>query len=174
MKNIFNIRFALLAGLIVLAALTRLINHPANVSPVMAIAIFGGALFNDKRMAFIAPLLAMALSDIFLGFHFVSIFVYIGFVVGIYIGFMIKNNLKVQNIILATLSGSLIFFILTNLGAWVTDPVYMPLSYGSLANCFTLAIPFFRNTLAGDFVYVTVLFGSFSLATKYVPVLQSR
>jgi len=169
-----NTRYFLLAGLIVLAALTRLIDHPANISPIMAIAIFGGALFDNKKIAFIAPLAAMFLSDLFLGFSLISLFVYSAFILGIFIGFMIKNNLKVRNIIIASLSGSVIFFLITNFGSWMIDPMYQPLSIESLMRCYTLAIPFFRNTLIGDVVYVAVLFGSYSLATRFLPLTEAR
>ncbi|MFC2131388.1 DUF6580 family putative transport protein [Bacteroidota bacterium] len=170
-KNNYT-RFAALAGLIFIAALTRLIDHPANISPIMAIAIFGGAYFSDKRLAFILPLLAMALSDLILGFYLISMFVYLSFGLGIFLGFALKNRIKVRNVFFAALSGSVLFFLITNLGSWLTDPMYQPLSIESLIRCYELAIPFFRNTLIGDMAYVTALFGSFALAEKYVPVLQ--
>lgn len=169
-----NTRFVLLAGLIVLAALTRLIDHPANVSPIMAIAIFGGALFDNKKIAFIAPLAAMMLSDIILGFSLISIFVYSAFIVGILIGLALKHKVKVRNIIIASLSGSVIFFLITNFGSWMIDPMYQPLSIESLMRCYTLAIPFFRNTLLGDIIYVAVLFGSYSLATRLLPLARAK
>ncbi len=169
-----NTRFFLLAGLIILAALTRLIDHPANISPIMAIAIFGGALFDNKKIAFVAPLVAMFLSDLFLGFSMISIFVYSGFVIGIFIGFLLKRNIKVRNIIIASLSGSVVFFLLTNLGSWMIDPMYQPLSVESLMRSYTLAIPFFRNSVLGDIVYVAVLFGSYSLATRFLPLAKAE
>ena len=169
-----NTKYFLLAGLIILAALTRLINHPANFSPIMAIAIFGGTLFDNKRIAFIAPLAAMFLSDLFLGFSLITIFVYSGFIVGIFIGFLLKHNLKVRNIVIASLSGSVIFFLITNFGSWMIDPMYQPLSIESLMRCYTLAIPFFRNAIIGDAIYIAVLFGSYSLATKFLPLAEAK
>ncbi len=172
MNNNQYLRYLLLGGLILLAALTRLIEHPANFSPIMAIAIFGGAYFGDKRAAFAAPLLAMALSDIFLGFHLISLFVYASFVLGIFIGFMIKNRVKVKNVFFAALGGSVLFFIVTNFGSWLIDPMYKPLTFESLIRCYTLALPFFRNALAGTLVYSAVMFGAYSLAEKYVFALN--
>lgn len=172
MKQNNTFRILVMAGLIVLAALTRLIDHPANVSPVMAIAIFAGAFIFDKRFALLIPIGAMLLSDLFLGFYPVSVFVYLAFGIGIFIGYLIKSRVKVQNVVLASLAGSMIFFVITNFGSWLTDPMYQPLNWDSLVRCYTLAIPFFRNTILGDITYVTVLFGSYVLAEKYIPAVK--
>lgn len=168
------LRILIMAGLIFFAAFSRLIAHPINMSPIMAIALFGGAYFDNKRLAFLLPLLAMALSDIFLGFYMVSIFVYVSFGLGLLIGFMLRNRVKLHNIILATFTSSVVFFLITNFGSWLTDPMYQPLSFASLSRCYTLAIPFFRNSLLGDAGYVTVLFGSYALVNKLVPALSLK
>ncbi|MBC8101141.1 MAG: hypothetical protein H7Z41_00955, partial [Cytophagales bacterium] len=55
--------------LIVLAALSRLLPHPPNFTPVAAMALFGAAMLPDKRLALLAPLAALLLSDLFLGFY---------------------------------------------------------------------------------------------------------
>lgn len=62
-------RITTLAVIILAAALTRLIPHPPNFTPIGAIAIFSGASFADRRIAMLVPLLAMLVSDLFLGFH---------------------------------------------------------------------------------------------------------
>ena len=174
MDRINYLRILTMAGLIFLAAFSRLVAHPANMSPIMAIALLGGAYFDDKRLAFLLPLLAMVLSDIFLGFYMVSIFVYISFGIGILIGFVLRKRVKVQNIVLATIAGSVVFFMITNFGSWLTDPMYQPLNFASLSRCYTLAIPFFRNTVLGDMGYVVVLFGSYALAERFVPALSLK
>jgi hypothetical protein len=57
------------AGLILAAALSRLIPHPPNFSPIEASALFAGAYLLDRRAAVLVPILAMLLSDLVLGFH---------------------------------------------------------------------------------------------------------
>ncbi|MBI5326062.1 MAG: hypothetical protein HZB41_12450 [Ignavibacteriae bacterium] len=44
-----------------------------------------------------------------------------------------------------------------------------PQTYVGLINCYTMAIPFFRNSIIGDLTYCTVMFGGFVLLEKYVP-----
>jgi len=168
-----NFSFFAAAGLVILAAFVRLIDHPANVSPIMAIAIFSGAYFSNKRFALLIPIGAMLLSDLFLGYYLVSVFVYAGFALGIFIGYLIKSGVKIQNVFIASLTGSLVFFVITNFGSWLTDPMYQPLTWDSLVSCYALAIPFFRNTLLGDLAYITVLFGSYALAEKYIPAFRN-
>jgi hypothetical protein len=62
-------RSLFLAGMIILSAASRLIPHPPNFSPIAALALFGGAQFEDKGLAFLVPLAAMFLSDLVLGLH---------------------------------------------------------------------------------------------------------
>jgi hypothetical protein len=65
----FNPRMNTLITMIVAAAATRLIPHPPNMTSVTALALFGGAYFADRRLAFIVPLIALLASDFLLGFY---------------------------------------------------------------------------------------------------------
>ena len=71
------------------------------------------------------------------------------------------------------MSGSLVFFVVTNLGVWLVGDLY-PRTLDGLVTCYIAAIPFFRNTLAGDACYTVALFGGFALAQRYVPSLDER
>ncbi|MBF0569725.1 MAG: hypothetical protein HQL18_03000, partial [Candidatus Omnitrophica bacterium] len=74
-------------------------------------------------------------------------------------------------------ASAVLFFVITNFGVWLA---FYPHTSGGLLNCFTLAIPFFRMTLASTFVYVAVLFGVYDLAsrriqnTRLAPVLLNK
>ena len=59
-----NKRTLAVAGLIVLAALTRLLPHPPNFAPITAMAVFGAIRFSNRQAALLAPLGALLLSDI--------------------------------------------------------------------------------------------------------------
>jgi len=103
-------------------------------------------------------LTVMAISDLFLGFSSITFFVYFAFVVVSFIG----TQSKKQNF-LAILMSSISFFIITNFGVWLLG---FPKTWNGLADCYTLALPFFRNALLGDFFYSGVLIIGFNFVQK--------
>lgn len=145
---------------IIAAALMRLLPHAPNVSPVGAVALFSGANVLGPS-AFILPLLAMFISDIFLGFHSTMIFVYGSFILAVILGRTLKKYGFAQLVITALLS-SLLFFIITNFGVWLTGTMYTK-NFSGLLECYIAALPFFRNTLVGDFFYSIILFYGYRL-----------
>ena len=158
-----KIRDITILSLIVLAVLTRLIPHPPNVAPITAIALFGGSRFNDKKMAFLLPMLCMLISDIFLGFSFITPFVYLSFMMISYIGI---NSKKISN---GTILGSsTLFFLLTNFGVWILG---YPFTLAGLVSCYTMALPFFVNTIVGDLFFTHALNYSFSTIKEKLPQL---
>ncbi len=176
-----NTRFFVILGITLSAAAMRLVPHPPNMTPIAAMALFGGAYFAGKKTAFLAPLAAMYLSDLVLGFfvydfgwfHGFMPFVYASFVMTVCLGFMVRRRLTPLMVGGAALTGSVMFFIVTNFGVWLFSSLY-PKTLAGLAGCYVAAIPFFRNTLAGDLVYTLVLFGGFALAQRYLPVLREK
>lgn len=164
-------RFLVLASMILIAAFTRLIPHPPNFTAIGAIALFGGAYFSRKSLAYSVPLIAMFLSDIIIGFHPGMYAVYLSFILIVMIGMSLKNKKKIGNIFLASISASVLFFIITNFALWLTGSLY-PKTGAGLAACFTAAIPFFHYTLLGDLFFISVLFGAFELAKVKFPQLS--
>jgi hypothetical protein len=175
-----NKRFLAILGITFSAAAMRLIPHPPNVTPIAAVALFGGVYFTNKKTALLVPMVAMYLSDLVLGFFFYYFgwfhglmpFVYTSFVVTVCLGFLVRRRLTPLTVGGAALIGSVLFFIVTNFGVWLVNNLY-PKTLAGLLSCYLAAIPFFRNTLAGDAVYTLVLFGSFALAQHYLPVLRA-
>ena len=84
-----NKRLITLSMIIFAIAMFRVLPHPPNVSPVAAMALFGGAFFSDRRVAFLVPFLALLLSDIVIGLHDTMVYVYAGFALTVVIGFWI-------------------------------------------------------------------------------------
>ena len=150
--------------IVLVAVLVRFLPHPANVAPIAAMALFGGAYLN-KKYAVILPLAAMLISDCFLGFHKVMPFVYGSFLLASIIGIGLKNKIKVKNVLGASLLSSLIFYVITNFGVWLTSGMYQMNLLG-LIKCYVLAIPFFRNTLVGDLFYTVMMFGGYEAVVK--------
>ncbi len=161
-----------LSTIIFALAMFRLLPHLPNVSPVAAMALFGGAYFTDKRMAFLIPFVALFLSDLVLGLHNSMIFVYAGFAMTVAIGFLLKDRVTTTYTAFAMVISSVLFFLLTNFGAWMTSGIYAKSAEG-LMQAYAAGIPFFQNSMLGNLVYAAVIFGGYHLLQKSVPVLQN-
>lgn len=148
---------------ILLAAASRLVKHPFNFTPVAAMAIFAGCYLR-KKWGLILPLGAMFVSDYFIGFYDwpVMVSVYLSIALAFVIGWFLYHHKKWHNVIFAALGSSVIFFVVTNFAVWAFFDWYPHTWQGLVAN-YTLALPFFRNTLAGDLFYTGVLFGAYEL-----------
>jgi uncharacterized membrane protein len=136
-------------------------------------ALFGGAYFSDRRVAFLVPFLALLLSDIFLGLHDTMVYVYAGFALTVVIGFWIRKNMNIGRIALAVVGSSVLFFIISNFGAWFTSGLY-PMTIDGLMQAYVAAIPFFQNSLLGNVVFTALLFGGFAALQRNVPVLAEN
>ena len=146
--------YAVVFSMIVLAVASRLLPHPPNFAPITGIALFAASKFNKKIVAFLLPLCCLFITDLILGLSWINLFVYGAF------GMISLIGMRIKRVSLITVLGSsLMFFIVSNFGVWL---LYYPLTFEGLVTCFTLAIPFFGNTIAGDLVYTAVLFYSFS------------
>jgi hypothetical protein len=162
---------AILAAILLAAAL-RLAPHPPNFSPIGAIALFGGAYFGRRALAFAAPLGAMLLSDAIIGFHTGMPFVYASVALIVLIGWAVRTRMTPLRIAAAAVLSSILFFAVTNFGVWLKG-IYYPQTLSGLVDCYVAAIPFFQNTLAGDLVFSALLFGGFALLERRLPRLRS-
>ena len=147
--------------LIALAASLRILPHPANFAPVAAVAIFGGSIL-PRRLAVAAPLVAMMVSDLVIGLHSL-----IPLTWGCYALIALASSYwlrqpRLGRGIAVTLSGSTLFFVVTNFGVWAWSGMYVH-TWSGLVLCYNLAIPFFRNTLLSDMVYTAGLFTVYAL-----------
>src|SRR5215831_20776184 len=128
------------------AAASRLLPHPPNLTPIAAMALFGGAYFADKRLAFLVPLAALLLSDIVMGLYNQIPVVYGSFALIVCLGFWLQKRRTWLRVASATLVSSVLFFITTNFAVWAFGSLYPKTMKGLLA-CYVAAIPFFRHTL---------------------------
>jgi hypothetical protein len=162
--------FLLLTGMVLAAAFVRLIPHPPNFAPIAAMALFGGAYFTKKWAAFLVPLAAMFITDLFLGFHATMWAVYLSFILIVTLGMVLIKQKKIGNIFIASISASVLFFVITNFGVWITTPYFEKTGAG-LAAAYTAAIPFFHHTLLGDLFFVAIIFGAYELIKARFPQL---
>lgn len=167
--------------LMLAAAFTRLIPHAPNFTAIGAIAIFGGSVVKDKKLAFLLPLSALLLSDLFFqlftttkGFYGVSqLFVYAAFMIITALATLIKNRSAV-NIALAAVWSGIIFFVISNMGVWLSSTIY-PKTLAGFASCLAIALPFYSNDILGNFAlntilgtgfYAAIMFAAYSLIEK--------
>ena len=167
-----NRRTMALLSAIALAAVMRLVPHPPNFSPVGAMALFSGAYFGRRALAFVAPIGALVLSDLVLGFYSGMATVYSATALIVLIGWFALNRVSPIRIGLAALASSTLFFIITNFGMWLFSGFY-PRTLAGLETCYVAAIPFFHNSIAGDLFYAVLLFGGFRIAETLAPRLRA-
>ena len=162
-----NVRLIVPIILIALAAASRLLPHPPDFTPLAAMALFGGAYFSDRRIAFALPFIALLLSDLVLGLHGTMPFVYLGFGATVLIGMALRGKVRVLPVAGAAITSSVLFFVLTNFGVWLIGDMY-PRDVGGLMLCYIAAIPFFQYSVAGDFLYTGLLFGGMAVVERYL------
>jgi len=155
-------RLGTLVVLVVAAAASRLLPHPPNLTSITAVALFGGAYFSARWLAFVVPLLALFASDLVLGLYPQMAVQYVSFALIICLGLALQRRRTLPAIAAATILSSVTFFVITNFGVWAFNALY-PKTAAGLISCYVEAIPFFRNTLLGDLGYTALLsphFGS--------------
>ncbi len=188
MKNNRSIylRFSTIVIIILLASFSRLIPHPPNFTPINAIALFGASYFAQRYLAFLIPLIGLWLSDMVINnvlyaeyfAHFVWFYpgfywTYGAFLVSICLSSILLKKITIQKLVITSLISSISFFLISNFGVWISFSLY-PHTLQGLITCYIAGLPFFKNTLLGDLFYVSLLFGSFELAQKYIPLLKTN
>ena len=142
-------------ALILILSFSRVIPHPSNFTPVLAIGIFSGFYFRQLYLSLFIVIFAMFLGDLYLGFHNTMLFTYISLAIAVTTGLFIKK-FKFSEILYTGLASSVAFFIITNFGAWLTLEMYEN-NFAGLLHSYTLAIPFFHNTLISTFIYLLMI-----------------
>ena len=179
-----DIRFGVIALMILAVAFCRLVPHPANFAPIGAMALFGAAHYKNKWAAFLVPVLSLWLSDLvvtnilyasyyktFTLFYSGFYWVYGAIALTTLLGFLVLKKVNFGTVTGSSLAASLLFFVVTNFGSWPGNALYSQDLNGLIA-CYVAGIPFFGGTLAGNLFYSAVLFGGFALAQKQFPILR--
>ncbi len=166
-----KIRLAI--ALVFAAALTRLLPHPDNFTPIGAMALFGAAYFNRQALTLSIPFIALFISDLILNnviyrqyypeFTLItSWWIYGAFSLVMLAGWLLlRRSVNPARVILASLASSLIFFLVSNLSTWTETTLY-PKTFAGLLTCYTAGLPFLKNTVMGDLFFSGVLFGTYS------------
>lgn len=169
MNKWLNEKNGLFYLLVVLVVATRLLPHPMNFAPIGALGLFSGAYVTNRR-AWLIPLAALFISDLFIGFYtpLIMLSVYISFAISAVLGrYALSQKRSVIRIGSAAVASATILFVLSNFTLWLTG-LYYPMTFEGLTLCFVRAIPFYGYTLAGDFFYAAVLFGSYEIVKHWI------
>src|SRR3989344_3113399 len=118
------------------------------------------------------PLGAMLISDIFLGWHRTIPFVYGALLFNVWLGARIARQPKWYNIVGGAAVSSGVFYLVTNFGVWLVGAWY-PHTVAGLVNCYVLALPFARWTLAGDLAFTVVFFGLTETIRQRTAIISS-
>jgi len=161
-----NNKFFYLLFFGVILALSRIIPHPPNFTPILASAIMAPMLIKDRWFGIAVPIVAMFISDVIIGFHSYQFVIYFSILVIAFVAPMRKNYLRLGII---AVGGSVWFFITTNFAVWIIWDYY-PKTIEGLITCYTLAIPFFKNTLISTCLFTGLL--TFSI--KYLEVVNKK
>lgn len=151
-----------------------------NFSPIAATALFSGALFGRKYIAFVFPLVVQFVSDILVNtvvyhmedpflyfFKWEALFVYPTYILITLLGTWVGTNGKYVRVPVGALASTALFFVVTNFGAWLSEPMYTK-DLSGLISSYTLALPFVQNSLLGDVLFSAFFFGSYYLANRTV------
>ncbi len=156
-------KYVVALSLIALAVILRILPHPANFAPMSAVAIFAGTIL-PRKIALFVSLLAIVISDAIIGFYDTMPATWACFaLVTLASSFWLKKPNLIKGFAV-TITSSVFFFVVTNFAVWAADDMYAH-TWNGLAQCFVMALPFFRNTAASDSFYTAILFGVFALAT---------
>ena len=147
-------------------AMMRLIPHWPNFTPIAAIALFGGTFLKRKDMAFLVPVAAMLLSDLIIGFHSTMLPVYLSFIAIVGMGLILQRRLTAVNTLSASLSASVLFYLVTNFASWTSGFMPYPMNIGGLMQSYIAGLPFLFNGVLGDLFYTSVLFGATYFVTS--------
>ena len=156
---------ALALLLIVCGVFFRVLPHMDNFTPTTALALFSGVVL-PPSLALTVPLLVMMASDLIIGLHDLFWLVWASFLLVVIVGVWVRNNPSLLRTITGTLAGSVSFFFLTNLGVFLFENMYTK-NWDGFVQCYTMALPFFRNSLVSDLLYTFSLFSLF-LAVRWM------
>jgi hypothetical protein len=154
-----------------------------NFSPLSAVVLCGAAFF-PRRIAAVFPLAAVLLSDLILNasYHVPLLnlamaprYLALGLVCAM--GHLLRTRPQAGRMLLASIGGSLLFYLISNTGAWLLEPTGPWAGNPGYAKTFagwnqalTVGLPgnpptlfFLRNSVASDLIFTALFLACFSL-----------
>ena len=157
--------------------------YPWNFSPILALSLFGGALYASRRLVYLVPLATYLLGDI--GIWLVTgradwalyagqPVVYLAVALVATCGFLVRGKRSWGRLAGSGLLAAVGFFVVTNFAVWAFGGgLRYPLNAAGLIDCYVQAIPFFRNSLISMAIFLPLLFSRVTLRDpSLVPAWQ--
>jgi len=175
LKNENIIKASLILLMIVVGVGLRFSSEIPNFTPMFAIALFSGYFFRNKFVAVSTPLIIQIITDYFLGFHADMFSVYLSFALISFLGIINKEKYSFGSSVSYSIISAFMFYLITNFSVWLTADFYAK-DFSGLVSCYTLALPFFKNTLISSVSFSVILFGIYSLILKtdYMSLVKSK
>ena len=149
---------AWIIGIITLLVMLRLVPHPPNATPIAAMALFAGAVYSNRVLAYLIPLAAMFLSDVVIGLHSTIWYVYAGVAITVLIGSTLQH-ITVFRVGAVAVIASTVFFLVTNFGSWLHHDMYTP-DLSGLLQAYIAGLPFLRNAMIANLIFAYLIFYS--------------
>ena len=156
-------------SLILILVFSRLIPHPPNFTPVIAVAIMGSYFFRNIYFCFATLLASMFLADIILGFYENMIFVYLSLLIVALSMYSFSKKINFKNLFAFGFFGSVIFFLVSNFGFWLLSDLYSK-DFSGLIQAYIMGIPFFKNTLISTLIFSYASLIVYKTSNKYFVV----
>jgi hypothetical protein len=148
--------------LIFIGVVSRFAPHPANMTAVGGLAVFSAGKYSTTK-ALAITVTTMFVSDAILGFHAVMWATYGCFAMSVLLAGRFLRKQSIFRIAAVTVVSSTIFYLVTNFAVWAVPGSMYPKTFAGLAESYIMALPFFRNSLIGDFSYTAIFFGGYAV-----------
>ena len=142
----------LLTSFLTVIIFFRYIPHPPNFTPILGMAVFSGAIMSRRLIAYLIPLAAMFLSDLYLGLHFSIPIIYFSLAICVLIGTFIDSRITIFNSLLSISGGVIVFFLITNFAVWYGSGMY-EFNLSGLMKSYLMGLPFLQNTFISSLIY---------------------
>lgn len=185
MQSISRTKLIFAVSALVIVSISRFLPHWPNFTALGATALFSGAvLYKNRFLSILLPLTILFASDLIINnvvyasfyesFKWITpgaAYIYGGIIAMTLLGEVFAKNQKITGILGAVGAGTIAFFLLTNFGAWLANPIYPKTASGLLAS-YSAGLPFLANAATANLVYSGILFGTLFLAKSKVPELR--
>jgi hypothetical protein len=90
------------------------------------------------------------------------------------LGFFLRDKIKPLTVLGGGLATGVGFYLTSNFAVWAFGNIAYAKSLSGLIECYTKAIPFFKNGIISDVLFSLVLFGIGALAAQTLEAFEGK